>query len=246
MNIFNTFVIADTHFGHENMRKLRVKAGIGGFNCQNTEEMNEMLIDNWNSVVDENDNVVVIGDFVWRPAIFDSIFRALHGRKYLVAGNHDYSAARAYKGWVKVEDIMRLKVGLEDNAPKKERVYVYCCHYPIRNWNRMYHGSFFIYGHTHADDMRDRREFNAGVDMSIDPYRPRRLSDVLGAMQNRWVPNRGGQPLQEDSRGIMELFRQDYVNHGFDMRAELELKQRMSEIRGMFDKPLGGMEACEE
>jgi calcineurin-like phosphoesterase family protein len=52
-----TFVIADTHFGHENIIKYESRP------FKNTEEMNQALIKNWNSVVGEKDIVYFLGDF---------------------------------------------------------------------------------------------------------------------------------------------------------------------------------------
>lgn len=52
---------SDTHFGHNNIMKF----------CQRpwktVEEMDNALIQNWNSVVGENDIVFHLGDFAFAP-----------------------------------------------------------------------------------------------------------------------------------------------------------------------------------
>ena len=80
---------ADLHFGHTKL----VERGYRPFGS--VEEMNETLIETWNSVVADRDEVWVLGDFAMRP--FDESLGCglrLRGRKILVPGNHD----RCFKG----------------------------------------------------------------------------------------------------------------------------------------------------
>ena len=51
------FFTADLHLGHENI----IKQCQRPFN--NVEQMDKELIKNWNSVVNENDEVYILGDF---------------------------------------------------------------------------------------------------------------------------------------------------------------------------------------
>lgn len=239
MNIYNTFVLSDTHFNHERMFHIRAKAGIGGFSCTTMREMNDMLVENWNSVVSQKDYVVVVGDFTWKEINVEPLLKALHGRKILAIGNHDTSGVRKCPLWEHTGDIVTLKVGEESGAPKDERLTIHCCHYPMRTWNKSFDGTFHIYGHTHGDDMRDAREFNAGVDMSIDPYRPRRLDHVLAAMQARWYPARGTKPLADTDETLMDRFREDYRKE-LDIKALIEEKKAVAEKMRQMDRALGG------
>ena len=51
--------IADTHFGHANILRFDQRP------FQNLEEMNEVLINNWNRAVTSADWVYILGDFCW-------------------------------------------------------------------------------------------------------------------------------------------------------------------------------------
>ena len=57
------YYIADTHFFH---RSLNEKMDQRGFD--DIDQMNEYMIDQWNSKVRKNDEVVVLGDFSWGNA----------------------------------------------------------------------------------------------------------------------------------------------------------------------------------
>lgn len=81
----NIWVVSDTHFGHENIIKYCDRP----FN--NANEMNEVLIQNWNSVVDDQDIVYHLGDVGMgqKAADLNELLKRLKGRKRLLLGNHD-------------------------------------------------------------------------------------------------------------------------------------------------------------
>lgn len=52
--------------------------------------MDEALINNWNSVVGENDIVFHLGDFAFAPNWrWKELLEKLNGRIYLIMGNHE-------------------------------------------------------------------------------------------------------------------------------------------------------------
>lgn len=79
------FVISDTHFGHENIIKYC------GRPFANAELMDEVLIENWNSVVKPQDKVYHLGDVYMghRREDINPILSKLNGKKRLILGNHD-------------------------------------------------------------------------------------------------------------------------------------------------------------
>lgn len=83
---------SDHHFGHSNVIEF-CKRPFGDLHA-----MHETLIDNWNSVVKNDDKTVwVLGDifFGTKPEAA-AIMRRLRGRKYLIKGNHDAWSDGAY------------------------------------------------------------------------------------------------------------------------------------------------------
>lgn len=97
----NTFIIADTHFNHKNIIDYCNRP------FTNVDDMNTILIRNWNSVVKNNDIVYHLGDFALGTLDVVKHFRdKLNGKIYLVKGNHDgYNIKRYYEaGFDKVYD----------------------------------------------------------------------------------------------------------------------------------------------
>ena len=63
-----------------------------GDNWENYEEKLEKL---WNEIVEENDVVLIPGDFSWATYLKDTLqdfdyLNKLKGKKVLIKGNHDY------------------------------------------------------------------------------------------------------------------------------------------------------------
>ena len=75
-----------THFGHTNIIRFCKRP------WKTVEEMDNALIQNWNSVVGENDIVFHLGDFAFAPNWrWKELLVKLNGRIYLIMGNHDES-----------------------------------------------------------------------------------------------------------------------------------------------------------
>jgi calcineurin-like phosphoesterase family protein len=83
----NIWVISDTHFNHQNIIKFCSRP------YETAKEMNEELVENWNSVVKPGDKVYHLGD-VYMGGGFSredttSLLKSLNGKKRLILGNHD-------------------------------------------------------------------------------------------------------------------------------------------------------------
>ena len=92
----NTYFIADTHFGDENIRRYENRP------FQNVTEMNQALITNWNKTVNPDDIVYFLGDLG-----DESCLAQLHGTKFMVKGNHDTMPNDHYRrlGFAEVYDL---------------------------------------------------------------------------------------------------------------------------------------------
>lgn len=86
------FGIADTHFDHENI------IGYCDRPFASVEEMNKILLKNWNKTVKKNDIVIHLGDlFLGRKDDARAFLPKLNGNKILIMGNHDHWSEEFYR-----------------------------------------------------------------------------------------------------------------------------------------------------
>ena len=80
----NIYFASDYHIGHQNVIRF------DGRPFKDLQEMHLTLIENWNSVVQDEDIVFYLGDFAFKDRGEDVWFRKqLNGKIYFIMGNHD-------------------------------------------------------------------------------------------------------------------------------------------------------------
>jgi calcineurin-like phosphoesterase family protein len=120
--------------------------------------MNKALISNWNQVVQPEDTVYVLGDFMMgsNPELARSFLDQLQGHKHLVLGNHD-----RLKPWDWVDagfESVHTTLLLKSN--------IYLAHDPAI-YNALPPDSILLCGHIHTlfTVLPDKRVVNVGVDV---------------------------------------------------------------------------------
>lgn len=86
---YNIFIISDTHFAHTNCYSFYNFDGTKMRPWSSDEEADEIMIQNWNSLVGPRDRVYHLGDVGFNRNKLDQILPRLNGRKVLIKGNHD-------------------------------------------------------------------------------------------------------------------------------------------------------------
>jgi len=86
------WIISDTHFRHENILMFKDHQGnpVRSHLFNDVDEMDEHMIERWNSVVKQGDIVYHLGDvFIGDKEWFKKNWPRLNGSKRLIVGNHD-------------------------------------------------------------------------------------------------------------------------------------------------------------
>jgi calcineurin-like phosphoesterase family protein len=143
------FFTSDTHWGHENILRYCNRP------FKNVQEMNQALIDNWNSVVNKDDIVIHCGDFAWGdPRDYNNIIAQLHGTIILIKGNHDRIQFNGnWKDFRLYEGYLNLSIADEDSESKRQLVTA--CHFPMLSWYQSHRGAWHVYGHWHNRAVND-------------------------------------------------------------------------------------------
>ena len=165
------YYTADLHIGHANIIKYCNRP------FETVEEMDQTIIDNWNSVVREDDDVYIVGDvfFKGNPNIF---MPKMKGRKHLIVGNHDANLVST-ASYCKHFETIKKYLCIEDKGR-----HVVLFHYPILEWSGYYHGTYHVYGHIHNNDNETNHimtivpnAFNAAVD--VNDFTPQTLDQLI-------------------------------------------------------------------
>ena len=102
----NIWFVSDMHINHKNIIEYSHRP------FKNVDEMNETLINNWNNTVTEDGIVFDLGDFaIGGSKVWNDALSRLHGKHYLILGNHDRMNAELEKQFVWVKEMETVKDG---------------------------------------------------------------------------------------------------------------------------------------
>jgi len=169
--------ISDTHFNHNGIIHLASRP------FENAEEMNEALINSWNSFVGLHDIVYHLGDFMYRNSLLDitEIIGRLNGNIQLILGNHDINNIRKsdYKYFTWVGNYKTITIN-------NQRYVLF--HYPIHSWDGIHKGHIHLHGHTH-NNIVDPKKNRVSVCVELLDYRPINLEELkqLVLLHNKLV-----------------------------------------------------------
>lgn len=183
------YYIADLHFGHFNILRFDNRPYF------TVNEMNTELINNWNSVVNEDDEVYILGDVSWGSMEKTlEILKQLKGKKYLIRGNHDtifHNSFKEFNEFQWIKDYAEIK----DNDRN-----IVLSHYPMPCYKNMMHGWYHLFGHIHSTKDSEiienaldtlfqtwnleRRTFNVGCMKWWMNYTPKTLGQIIEGYNN--------------------------------------------------------------
>lgn len=159
-----TYFIADTHFGHDAIIRYENRP------FKNTKEQEELLIKNWNEIVQTEDTVFVLGDFGMSDSKEETIrlCQLLNGKKILVMGNHDTQTPEWYR-----------QCGFTEASPWPivyEGFWI-LSHEPLYINENMPYAN--IYGHVHANPTyKDFSRQSICVCVERTDYRPITFEEI--------------------------------------------------------------------
>jgi len=162
---------SDTHFGHANIIRYCNRP------FSSVREMNECIIDKWNTKVSKDDSVYHIGDFGFGdPQSLKSILRQLNGKIYLIRGNHDKFQIVRDLGFQQVWPIREIK--FNDQT-------IILCHYAMRVWNKSHRGAWQLYGHSHGTLPEDQNSLSFDVGVDANNFEPLSFDEVKIRMESK-------------------------------------------------------------
>ena len=160
------YFTSDTHFFgsmHANRKLL----------FSSYSDMHKIIVDNWNSVVNNNDDIYIIGDFSNEKGYLKTteLLKNLNGNKYLIKGSNDNFLEN------KKFDYSLFNFIKDYHVLNFENKKIILFHYPILEWEGYHQNSILIHGHWHQDKKYNNRAFNAASD--IHNFKPVSIKQIL-------------------------------------------------------------------
>ncbi len=177
-----TWIISDTHFGHQAILKhqpARLQR------CNDIESMDTVIIDTINKYVDRNDELWHLGDFAWKASRCGHYRARLNVRQlHILQGNHDSASLRNFCS--SFNTIL---------CRKFDGQRITLCHYPMVSWPHLHYGGLHLYGHAHhsLEDQLDaiwpqRQSMDVGIDSALHRFgemRPFSLEEIFQILKCR-------------------------------------------------------------
>lgn len=174
------YLISDLHFGHDREFIWKVRE------YESIAQMNNRQVEKWNAVVDNNDDVYVLGDVMLGDSKNIEYIKQLNGKIHIVLGNHDtLTREKMYRELPNVVEVAEVGIRL-----KYKKHHFIMTHYPMMTGNlekeSLKQMSLNLYGHTHQstnfyNDMPFM--YHVGVD-SHNGY-PVLIDDIIEEMYQK-------------------------------------------------------------
>ena len=160
------YFIADTHFYHKNVIAYCNRP------FKTIEEMNEVMINNWNRIVKNDDIVYHLGDFSLNNNNIIDFVKKLNGKIYLVRGNHDKKTNSYYN-----------RAGFEviPTQTKLDEHKIILSHRPLMD-EQIPDGYVNIHGHMHNSDLDEKiysKNKHKCVSVELIDYTPIELNKLI-------------------------------------------------------------------
>jgi calcineurin-like phosphoesterase family protein len=134
-------------------------------------EMDEILINNWNSKVSNEDLVYHLGDFCMGDP--NKYLDRLNGTISFIRGSHD----KKIKYCKKIKEINDMKtINIDGNV-------IILCHYCLKTWPRSHYNTIHLFGHSHGHLKEEGKSLDVGVDSHN--FSPLSLNEVITIMKNK-------------------------------------------------------------
>ena len=167
------YFTSDFHLGHSGIITMQDRP------FATVDEMDRVLLTNYNAVVRKNDTVYILGDIChhMQADAANEIIGRMNGKKYLLVGNHDKKYDPTL--FAEIKDFMTVSLN---------GTYFALMHYPMLSWPKKNSGSIQLHGHIHARadyNVKNRedgiRRYDVGVDANdYFPVSLKRIMDFFG------------------------------------------------------------------
>ena len=172
---------SDLHFGHQKDFLWRPR----GF--ESNLEHDKAIIRNWNNVVNNEDEVYVLGDMMLGDSEYGiNCIKQLKGHIHIILGNHDTETKAAQ--YLKCHNVETIDHARQERFGK---IYLFLCHYPVITANYDDQKAWAkhlinLHGHTHSKEKYyNNNPYMYNVSLDAHNNQLDELQDILEDIKNK-------------------------------------------------------------
>lgn len=175
----NNYFSSDFHLCHANVIRYDKRP----FN--NVDEMNEVILEEYNKTVKPGDNFYFLGDFCFDTRRTEEFLKQMNGNLFFIRGNHDkHDTIKLYQKYgIYLGEQKMIKI--KDAESPRGNQEIVLNHYRMDVWDKSHHGAWHLFGHSHGSlpDRLDSRCFDVGC--MIWDYIPLSYEEVKEEMKKK-------------------------------------------------------------
>lgn len=146
---------ADLHLNHTNILHYCKRP------FKNVQNMDAIITENFVNTLKKGDILYILGDLTFKrehAKKFLQIMKNIGVEIHFIIGNHDKDGGTL--------DIIREYCDTVQNIKEIQIKgnHITLCHYPMRSWNKSFHGAWQLYGHVHGKLKLGTKQYDVGVD----------------------------------------------------------------------------------
>jgi calcineurin-like phosphoesterase family protein len=162
------WLISDTHFFHQRIKEY----------CNRPDNWQDLIINNWNSIIQPTDTVLHLGDFaLGKKEQIQELVSTLNGKILLLRGNHDRCSNEFYKNLG--IDVIHIPFETQFN----NKVFIFS-HEPIIKKSVMAPNIFNFHGHIHNNPTKGITQNHINLCVEVNDYKPRKFEELYGYIDN--------------------------------------------------------------
>ena len=164
-----TYLIGNCQFGRATIIKQNKRP------FDNVQEMNEEMIQRWNSVVTDEDDVIHLGNFAWDPKTAQDALLRLNGTIFFTRGEHD-----AALEVLESKGMLRSRVKMIDCLTHLPELNLSMTYWPLKVWpNKRGKKSYNIIGYPEKKFKSDPKDRIINVSTDLWKNQPQDLQKLL-------------------------------------------------------------------
>lgn len=141
-------------------------------------EMHTTIINNYNDLVNEEDDFYFLGDFCFNDRETEYYLQQLKGNLFFIKGNHDK------KHTIKLYEKYGTYLG-EQCKIKVNSKEIVLNHYCMKVWDKSHFGSWHLFGHSHHSLPEDINSLSFDIGCNGWNYKPLEFKQIEEIMSKK-------------------------------------------------------------